>query len=186
MAMNNDLFAKEEAIPQHPGLPLFVVFTTVQRTLLSLHAVDQLSNELATRIILLVPDRAEYSKLLITPVMLADFTARYFLTMIPHTGDLQIKLIRYPAATEDFWEVLPPRSLIALAGDIHRFWPSAEQRFAQKLRQAGHEVIFFLAESLVPEPHVNSEAGIKPGKKKSSFECLRTFFMPSRTPQSRS
>ena len=143
--MKNDLLAEDAVSASRSGWPLFIVFTTIQDTLLSLQAVDRLTSDLTTRIHLLVPDPAEQLSALITPVMLADFTVRYFLTMMPHAENLRIKLTLYPATTEDLWEVLPPQSLIVLTGSARRFWPSAEQRFARKLRQAGHEVIFFSA-----------------------------------------
>ncbi len=129
-------------MPGCPKLPLSVVFTTVGNTLLSLQAVDHLTSDLSTRINLLVPQNRECPASVVTPVMLADFTARYFLTMLPHSSNLQIKITSYPATTRDLWEVLPPQSLIVMAGNRHRFWLSTEQRFARRLRQAGHEVIF--------------------------------------------
>ncbi len=123
-------------------LELSVVFTTVQHTLLSLQTAAQLAGGLGKRIQLLAPDSDLYPASLITPRTLADFTARYFLTMLPHRSSLQIKIISYPAGTGDLWEVLPPRSLLVMAGNRHRFWPSTEQRFARRLQEAGHEVIF--------------------------------------------
>lgn len=142
------------------GFALFVVFTTVQDTLLGLQAVDQLTNDFAVRIHLLVPDDAGQSISLITPTVLADFTARYFLTVMPHAPGVQIKLTRYPPGTNDLWEILPPNSFIVLAGNTRRFWPSPEQRFARRLRQAGHEVIFFSTNSLRNELLVRSDAVI--------------------------
>jgi acetyl esterase/lipase len=183
--MKKDRSAEQDRKQLHPGLPLFVVFTTVQDTLLSLQAVDRFTSDLSLRIHLLVPDRAEYSASRITPVMLADFTARYFLTMVPHTSDWQIKLTRYPAATEDLWEVLPPQSLIILAGTTRRFWSSPEQRFARQLRQAGHEVIFFSTQSLDADRSLRSEAKSKPSKKKSSFDFLKLLSLRSLVSHSR-
>jgi acetyl esterase/lipase len=149
--MEHGSILREESTARPFELALFVVFTTVQGTLLSLQTVDQLTSNLATRIHLLIPDRAESSAALITPVMLGDFTARYFLTMMPHACRVTIRLTHYPAATEDLWEVLPPGSLIVLAGTARRFWPSPEQRFARRLRQAGHEVIFLATQSLLSD-----------------------------------
>ncbi len=126
-------------------LQVSVVFTTVQHTLLSLQTAAQLTRDLETRVQLLVPDSSSSPASLITFRMLADFTARYFLTMLPHRGDLQIKIISYPAATGDLWEVLPPHSLIVIAGNKRCFRLSAEQRFARQLQRAGHEVIFLPA-----------------------------------------
>lgn len=183
--MKNNLIPREETTARQPGLALFVVFTTVQDTLRSLQAVDQLTSDLATRIHLLVPDNAESSAALITPAMLADFTARYFLTMIPHTSNVKIKLTHYPAATENLWEVLPPGSLIVLAGTTHRFWPSPEQRFARQLQHAGHEVLFFSTQSLEARSSISSETEIKPGKK-SLLDSLKLFFLPSNAAQNRS
>ena len=135
----------------HAGLALSVVFTTVQNTLLCLRAADHLTHDLSTRINLLVPEAIEHSSSTISPAMLADFTARYYLTMLPHAGDLQIKVVRYPAATGDLWEVLPPHSIIVLVGTTKHFWPSAEQRFARKLRHAGHDVLLFSTQCLATE-----------------------------------
>lgn len=165
----------EIAMIGNSGLALFVVFTTVQDTLLSLQSVDQLTNDFATRIHLLVPDSPAQPATLITPMMLADFTARYFLAVVPHAVDIKIKLTRYPACTADLWEVLPPNSLIVLAGSAHRFWPSPEQRFAHRLRHAGHEVIFFSTNSRKAGLSIGSDAVINPRKKKSLFDYLRLF-----------
>lgn len=126
-------------------MELSVVFTTVQYSLSSLQTATQLTRGLETRIQLLAPDSAPYPASLITPRILADFTARYFLAMLPHSCDLQIKVTSYPACTGDLWEVLPPHSLIVMTGKRHRFRLSAEQRFARRLQQAGHEVIFLPA-----------------------------------------
>ena len=172
--MKDDLLMKEGTTIGHSRLVLFVVFTTVQNTLLSLQAVDQLTSDLATRIHLLVPDSVAQSAALITPMMLADFTARYFLTVVPHAVDVKIKLTRYPASTEDLWEILPPNSLIALAGNTHRFWSSPEQRFAHRLRNAGHEVIFFSTNSPEAGCSMRFNAETKP-RKKSLFDYLKLF-----------
>jgi hypothetical protein len=126
-------------------MELAVVFTTVQHTLSSLQAAAQLTNGLEAHIQLLAPDFAPGPAFLITPRTLADFTARYFLAMLPHPSDLQIKVTSYPATTGDLWEVLPPHSLVIMTGKMRRFRLSAEQRFARRLQQAGHEVIFLPA-----------------------------------------
>ena len=140
--MKTTSLQKPETKQKQHCLELSVVFTTVQHTLLSLQTAAQLAGNLEARIQLLVPDSNLYPAFLITPRTLADFTARYFLAMLPHGSDLQIKMISYPANTGDLWEVLPPQSLIVMAGNRHRFWPSAEQRFARRLQEVGHEVIF--------------------------------------------
>ncbi len=143
--MKHFLSEEQETKQQPPGLELSVVFTTVPHTLLSLQAAAQLTQEFKTRIQLLVPHPAPFPASEITPCILADFTARYFLTLLPHRRDLQIKIVSYPAHTTDLWEVLPPRSLIVITGRQRHFWLSVEQRFARQLQQAGHEVIFLPA-----------------------------------------
>lgn len=143
--MNSASLEGQEIRQREHWMELAVVFTTVQHTLLSLQTAAQLTNGLATRIQLLAPDSALYPASLITPRTLADFTARYFLAMLPHSSDLHIKVTSYPAFTKDLWEVLPPHSLIVMTGKRRRFRLSAEQRFAHRLQQAGHEVIFLSA-----------------------------------------
>ena len=140
--MKSTSLEEQEIKQRQHGLELSVIFTTVQYTLLSLQTAAQLTWDFETHIQLLVPDSARSPVSRITPRTLADFTARYFLNLLPHSRDLQIKVTSYPANTTDLWEVLPPHSLIVIAGHQHRFWLSAEQRFARQLQQAGHEVIF--------------------------------------------
>ncbi len=125
----------------HPSFDVAVVFTNVQDTLGSLHVADRLAAELSTRITLLVAESDTHSASTIDSIALANFASRYFMTMLEHTAKLQIRTARYPATTRDLWEVLPPHSIIILSGATHRFWPSAEQRFARQLTHAGHEVI---------------------------------------------
>ena len=140
--MKSTSLQKTETKQKQHCLELSVVFTTVQNTLLSLQTTTQLAGNLEAHIQLLVPDSDLYPASLITPRTLAEFAARYFLTMLPHDSDLRIKIVSYPANTGDLWEVLPPQSLIVMAGNKHRFWPSTAQRFARQLQKVGHEVIF--------------------------------------------
>ena len=144
-AMKSTSVEEQKIKRQQDWLPVFVVFTTVQHTLLSLRTAAQLTRDLEARVQLLVPDSDLSPDSPITFRMLADFTARYFLTMLPHRADLQIKIVSYPAITGDLWEVVPPHSLIVIAGNKRRFLLSAEQRFARQLQRAGHEVIFLPA-----------------------------------------
>ena len=132
------------------ALEVAVVFTTVQNTLHSLHVADQLVADLSGRINLLLPVNGERSASAVNPVILGQFTSRYFLAMLPHSVDLQIRTTQYPASTRDLWEVLPPASIIVIAGRVKRFWPSAEQRFARRLREVGHEVLWLSAYSQSP------------------------------------
>ena len=139
--------SSEEARTHHVNRPLeiAVVFTDVQATLEGLRVAEPLTRDITAKINLLVPDAGNHSASTINPVVLADFTCRYFLAMFPHSTKLEIKITLYPVSTADLWEVLPPSSIIIVAGTANRLWPSAEQRFARQLRDAGHEVIFVLA-----------------------------------------
>lgn len=138
--MNSDSIEELEAKHMQRRFEIAVVFTTVQNTLESLQVADRLTTDLSARITLLVREGGK-SASTITPIMLADFTSRYFLTLLPHTGNLKIRITQYRASLGDFWDVLSPGSIVVIAGATNRFWPSAEQRFARRLRQAGHEVI---------------------------------------------
>ncbi len=125
----------------YPCFNVAVVFTDVQNTLESLRVADRLAAELSTCITLLVAESDKHPASTISSITLADFTSRYFMTMLSHTPKLQMRITRYPVTTCDLWEVLPPHSIIIMSGATHRFWPSVEQRFARQLRHAGHEVI---------------------------------------------
>ena len=126
---------------EFPAIDVAVLFTGVESALQGLRLAAKLASGLPMHISLLVKDERDEPRSAITEAMLGDFTSRYFLTLFPHAADLKIHVTRYPASTEDLWEVLPPRSIIFITGSGKRFWLSAEQKFARKLCRVGHEVI---------------------------------------------
>ena len=123
------------------NLDISVVFTSLDATLPALHKAAGLAASLQARITLIVPQIVPYPLPLQSPTVLPEFNEaswRGIACRVPVETTVRIYLCR------DRWEmlgmVLKPRSLLVV-GYRKRWWPTAENRLARKLRQAGHEVI---------------------------------------------
>jgi|SRR5580704_4065409 hypothetical protein len=124
------------------GLNISVVFTSVDATLTALKQAGSLANRLGAHITLVVPQIVPAHLPLDSPPVLIDWNEKRFRTIAsdsPVETTVQIFLCR------DRWEtlssVLKPHSLIVVGGK-KRWWPTSESCLANKLRKAGHEVIF--------------------------------------------
>lgn len=139
----------ERSIPQvvgpqeaESGLNISVVFTSVDATLAALKQAGSLANRLGAHITLVVPQIVPTHLPLDSPPVLIDWNENRFRVMANEASvqtAVQIYLCR------DRWEtlsaVLKPHSLIVVGGKKH-WWPTAESRLANKLREAGHEVVY--------------------------------------------
>ena len=131
---------KEEA---HQKLNIAVVFTSVESTVAALKEAGNLANSLGARITLVVPQVVPYPLDLATPPVLVEFNENRFRVMAsesPVETSVQIYLCR--DRFETVAAVLQPGSIVALGGRKRRWWPTKEERLAQRLRRAGHEVLF--------------------------------------------
>jgi hypothetical protein len=133
---------QEPGIGIEPGLNISVVFTSVDATLAALKQAGSLANRLGAHITLVVPQIVPRPLPLDSPPVLIDWNENRFRVIAseaPVQTTVQIYLCR------DRWEtlesVLKPHSLVVVGGR-KRWWPTAENRLANKLRNAGHEVIF--------------------------------------------
>jgi hypothetical protein len=124
------------------GLNISVVFTSVDATLTALKQAGSVANRLGAHITLVVPQIVPAHLPLDSPPVLIDWNEKRFRTIAsdsPVETTVQIFLCR------DRWEtlssVLKPHSLIVVGGK-KRWWPTSESCLANKLRKAGHEVIF--------------------------------------------
>jgi hypothetical protein len=147
------LVAPSTGLPERPtpkevepgltvGLNISVVFTSVAATLAALKQAGSLANRLGAHITLVVPQIVPRPLPLDSPPVLVDWNENRFRTIASETPvdtAVQIYLCR------DRWEtlasVLKPHSLVVIGGR-KRWWPTAESRLANKLRKAGHEVVF--------------------------------------------
>jgi hypothetical protein len=128
------------------GLNISVVYTSVDATLGALKQAGSLADRLGAHITLVVPQIVPRPLPLDSPPVLIDWNENRFRVMaseVPVQTTVQIYLCR------DRWEtldsVLKPHSLVVVGskpGGRKRWWPTPESRLANKLRKAGHEVIF--------------------------------------------
>lgn len=123
-------------------LNVAVVFTSVDATLAALRKAGALANRLGGRITLVVPQVVPFPLPLTSPPVLLDWNEKRFRVIAsesPVETTVTIYLCR--DRVETLTAVLTPRSLVVIGGR-KRWWTTAEQRLARRLRRAGHEVIF--------------------------------------------
>ncbi len=127
--------------PIEKKLDITVLFTSVELTVAALRRAGELASRLNGRITLVVPQIVPYPAPLTSPPVLVEFNERRFRIIAaesPVETSVQIYLCRDPRATIE--SVLAPRSIVVI-GVRRRWWPTAAQRLAGRLRRAGHEVV---------------------------------------------
>jgi hypothetical protein len=125
-----------------PRLEISVVFTSVRGTIVALKRAARLADQLGARITLVVPQIVPFPAPLTSPPVLTSFNeqrCRLMAEKVAAETRVEIYLCREPNDTLE--AVLRRRSLVVLGG-CRRLWPTREKRLANRLRQAGHEVIF--------------------------------------------
>ena len=122
-------------------LGVIVVFTTVESTVHALRKAGALATRLNAYITLVVPQVVPFPLPLTSPPVLLDFSERRF-RVIASESPVQttVRLYLCRDQMETLATVLEPNSLIVL-GARRRWWPTAEDRLARRLRRAGHQVI---------------------------------------------
>ena len=123
-------------------LNVAVVFTSVEATLAALKQAGALANRLRGRITLVVPQIVPFPLPLTSPPVMLDWNERRF-RVIASESPVETTVMIYLCRdrVETLTTVLTPRSLVVIGGR-RRWWATAEQRLARRLRRAGHEVIF--------------------------------------------
>ncbi len=129
---------------------IYVVATTLPATTHALRVAEALASAQRSDVTVLVspPDRVtvssarahvydvpvEYDSQQITPEAVKDLVAREHAPADIQTTDTR--------SAGHLVSVLPPSSTVVLAGAIHHFIATYEQRLARKLAQLGYDVIF--------------------------------------------
>ena len=131
--------AQDRAEPQ---LNISVVFTSLRGTLRALRQAAALAAPMAANITLLVPQIVPYPLPLESPPVLLDFNEKRFSTIADESHvETKVRIYLCRDREQALGNILEPRSLVVLGG--HKsWWPSAEMRLANRLRRAGHEVVF--------------------------------------------
>jgi hypothetical protein len=125
-----------------PRLNITVVFKSLEATLAALNEVGTLATSLGARITLLVPQVVPYPLPLESPPVSIDFNEKRFRVIAgesPVVTAVHIYLCR--DRFETLASVLSLGSLVVLGGR-KRWGPTREKSLANKLRRAGHEVVF--------------------------------------------
>lgn len=126
----------------HSRLNVAVIFTSVEATLRALRKAAALANRLGGCIKLLVPQVVPYPLPLTSPPVLLDWSEKHFRVIANESSvETRVQLYLCRDRFETLASVLKPRSLVVVGG-YKRWWPTADERLARKLRRAGHEVIF--------------------------------------------
>jgi hypothetical protein len=133
--------AEPEIDERDPSLNISVLFTSVEATLAALKRAGELAHSLGVRLTLLVPQIVPFPLPLESPPVLLDWNEHRFSVIAqksPVETTVRIYLCRDRMETLE--SVLSPHSIVVV-GARKRWWPTAEERMARKLRRAGHEVI---------------------------------------------
>jgi hypothetical protein len=129
----------------NPRLEIFVVYTSVQATVIALTRAAALAKGLNARLRFVMLNIIPYPLPLETPPVRCDFSERRLLDIVSASPvETTVQLCMCRQRFEALVALLRPRSLLVIGG--HKtWWPTKEEKLARELRRAGHEVI--LAES---------------------------------------
>ena len=130
-----------------------VLATTPDGTRAGLAAGLALARRRHTNIVLLVtaPDQWETARCV--------RVAREFNRWMP------VRICQGPTVTEAIKQVVPTLALVVIGGPARRWWPTVEQRLADRLRRHGRDTVF------IPE---KARCGAQPdGAPRRSLEVIR-------------
>jgi hypothetical protein len=133
--------AAPELEERDPSVNISVLFTSLCATLAALKRAGELAHSLGVRLTLLAPQIVPFPLPLESPPVLLDWNEHRFSAIAqksPVETTVRIYLCR--DRMETLASVLRPHSIVVV-GARERWWPTAEERMARKLRRAGHEVI---------------------------------------------
>src|SRR5713101_4086449 len=137
----------EAAVDGSNRLRVYVVATTSEGTRSALLAAQRLAAGLDAHIVLLVPHVVSYVVPLESPnedpTVLID-ECRALAASAGVDAFVRLCLCRRPI--DVFQTLLGDGSTIVLGGRCGRWWPSAAQRMARRLRREGYDVVFVEAE----------------------------------------
>jgi hypothetical protein len=130
-----------QAINANFRLPVFVVFTSIDRTLKALEKACELAMPLQTRIEILAVQTVPFALPLDDPSVPFEFLVKRLGEMAARFPG-QIKISAY--LCRDLLEALKRvlnRDCLVVLGVRKRWWPTSDERLARKLRDAGCHVI---------------------------------------------
>lgn len=151
---HNILLALERTLEAAPGRPavaefgekgsplnISVLFTSVRATLAALKRAGGLARSLGARLTLFVPQVVPFPLPLESPPVLLDWNEHRFSVIARESSvETTVRIYLCRDRVETLRTILTPRSIVVF-GARKRWWPTAEERMARKLRRAGHEVI---------------------------------------------
>jgi len=129
-------------ITRQATLEIVVLHTTTKQTLAALRTAANLAHDLSAQIRLLVLEVVPYPLPLDHPQVPVPFTRRRFRTLAANTPietNVDIHLVRDPSKIID--SLLEAHTVIVM-GTQRSWWPSAHNRLARRLEQAGHQVVY--------------------------------------------
>jgi hypothetical protein len=122
-------------------LNIFVLFTTVDATLPALRAAATMAGRLRARITLVVPEVVPFHLPLNRPPVVHDWNEKRFRVLAAESPvETTVRFYLCRERDETLAAVLKPHSLVVIGGKKH-WWPTAENRMANRLRKMGHEVV---------------------------------------------
>jgi hypothetical protein len=125
-----------------PGfrLPVFVIFTSINRTLKALEKAGQLANPLRTRIEIIAVQTVPFTLPLDEPPVPFEFVVRRLEEMANQFQE-QIKISAYLCRdSSEALKCVLNRNCPVVMGVRKRLWPTRDERLARKLRRAGYNV----------------------------------------------
>lgn len=131
------------ALEVHAGqLELTVLFTELRATVRAFAKACELARGLNACIRLIVPQVVPYELALETPPVASALHERNLQTILEtQTADARAEIFLCRDVDILLGEILPERSTVIVGGCL-RWWPTAEELLARRLRKQGHEVIF--------------------------------------------
>lgn len=136
-----DSETKPQAIGSGFVQPVFVVFTSLDRTLNALEKASQLAKPLQAGIEVLAIQTVPYSLPLEDPSVPSQFLVRRLEEMAAHfPGQFRISAYLCRDLLDALKRILN-RDCPVVMGVGNRWWPTREQRAARRLRRAGYNVI---------------------------------------------
>lgn len=120
-----------------------VLATTIEGTAAALLAAKQEAGEHGARVVLLIPRVDSPAPPAERFVDTTDWLVARYEKVARNVGQpIEVRVCACRDAATAATLLSPTNGTVFVGGPVHRFWPSAEERLAARLRRTGRDVVF--------------------------------------------
>ena len=135
------------------GREISVIFTSVGPTTAALKYAGELARLTGAKVTIVAPQIVPFPAPLASTPLLREWNEARFRTIAEESSvETSVRVYLCRDRVQTLLEFLRPGSLMVIGGRRRRWWPTADERLARRLRRAGRPVVFVGEEDSTLQP----------------------------------